>query len=484
MASHSLFDSLQAPQRLPSLLACDTSGTAPSAAQGGSRNNGQASRFSDVSGLSRDICSSLLLDEATSDVALVVQGVRLHAHRPILSARSPVFRAMFFGPMKERNESEIQVNMFTVATMVLLLRFMYAGEVEEVCLEDMVPLMACADHYGVTALCDAIGAYLRESISPENSCSVLTLARTYKQENVVEWYLAFILMHAQEVMKTDACLQLDANVFMKILGSDAARIHEIDLFKALVRWYWHWVSEPEVQLDEAQAEKLFASIRYCQMTGPQLVSEVRPLVGNIVPHGLYVSALELAVAPDLAKTDEMKQKQGRRRLPPIGTIQVSDLLALSVRSATVEKVGAAGWNCTAVVEPSTARTRFVVENLVDPQNGLGVALFDTERNAFRVDGRGFPNPSQWGADCIAGIYGTGCFFGIITDHVLRWHAGIVIEVVLESVQGKKSLHVTFVIEDSTGERKTAEGILSVPQSTKLAMALFSPEDRVLVEPAW
>jgi len=349
-------------------------------------------------------------------------------------------------------------------------------------LDEIVPLMACADHYGVSSLRDSINSYLTASVSVETSCNVLGLARSYQQEHVVEFYLAFILTHAQQVMRTDGILYLDMAVMLKVLEADEARIEEIDLFKALVRWYRHWAADPEVE-DEAQAEKLFGSIRYGQMTGQQLVTEVRPLAGDIVPRDLYVRALEQVAAPGITASDEVQCKQCSRRKPPIGSIQISDPALLHVQSTTVRKVGPAGWNCTAIIEPSTSRTRFTIEHLTDTQNGIGVAIFDPERNSLRGGSGGYPNPNQWGADCIVGIYGTGCLFGIITDLVFRWHAGLVVEVTMRAVHGG-ALHVAFAAEGTDNHRITAEGVLSVPQGVKLAMALYSPDDKVSVESLW
>lgn len=447
--------------------------------------------FKDLSGLSADLAGKLLLDDVTGDVVLQVHGERLSAHRAILAARSPMFHAMFFGQMRESAAEEVEVNTFAPATMKLLLRFVYSGSVEDVRLEDMVPLMACADHYGVSALTDAISRHLQDSISPETACVVLALARTYKQESIVERYLSFILTHAQQVMKTEGFLDLDVSVLTKVLEADDARIEEIDLFKALVRWYRHWAKEPQAAANERQAEKLFGSVRYGQMTGRQLVVEVKPLAGDIVPHDLYVQALELVAAPEVLPTGDSSNRQRARRQPPIGTIQTSDPIHLAVQSTTVRKIGPVGWNCTAVVEPSTPCTRFIVERLADPQNGVGIAIFDPERVALRGSTSGYPNPNQWGAECLVGLYGTGVFFGIITEQPVRWHTGLLVEVsmhITQSPGGGFLLRAVFTAQGSDGERMTAEGTQKLTTETsptlKLAIALFSPEDSVVIESAW
>jgi hypothetical protein len=233
----------------------------------------------------------------------------------------------------------------------------------------------------------------------------------------------------------------------------------------------------------SRPERLFGSIRYGQMTGKQLVEEVKPLVGGIVPHEKYVQALELIAAPEIASLDEACKRQCPRRQPPIGAIQVSDPSFLAVHSTTIQKVGAAGWNCTAVVEPSTQCTRLFVRQLADPQNGIGVAIFDPERIALRGSSSGFPNPNQWGAHGLLGLYGTGVFFGILTEQLVRWHSGLMVEVLMESCRDG-NLKVTFRTEGPEGQRTKAEGKIIAPPAAKLAIALYSPGDSVAVEFCW
>mmetsp|Transcript_59909 Transcript_59909/g.131476 ORF Transcript_59909/g.131476 Transcript_59909/m.131476 type:complete len:457 (-) Transcript_59909:45-1415(-) len=447
------------------------------------------STFRDVEGLSQDLGEGLLFDEVTSDLVLRVQGELLPVHRALLAARSPVFRAMFFGaPMKESGAAEVEVSTFAASTMRLLLRFIYTGSTDDTRLEDMVPLMACADHYGVHALRDSIGDHLQDSISPETACTVLALARTYKQDRINDRYMCFILQHAQRVVKTDGFLHLAVHDLVKVLQADEARIEEIDLFKALVRWYLHWAKEPEVRPDEMQAERLFASIRYGQMTGQQLVTEVKPLAGDIVPSDLYVRALEQVAAPGISQNfPEAYVKQSTRRQPPIGNIMTSDPSFLFVENTSIRKVGSCGWKETAVIDTSTTRTQFKVDSLGDPATGVGLAIFSPERNALRGGSHGFPNPNQWGADCIAGIYGTGVFFGINPPdvHILNWRAGLVIEVMLvRSGAPDNSLHVTFTAQGAEGEEVCAKGVLTEPTVVKLALALYSPDDQVTIESMW
>lgn len=56
-----------------------------------------------------------------------VVGKRFQAHRLLLSLRSPVFRAMFNGPMKEAPSKEITVTDVTPEAFAAMLAYLYRG---------------------------------------------------------------------------------------------------------------------------------------------------------------------------------------------------------------------------------------------------------------------------------------------------------------------------------------------------------------------
>ena len=71
----------------------------------------------------------LLETEKGADVVFEVGGETVAAHRCVLAARSAVFRAELFGPMKEGNAAGvvIRVEDMEVEVFKMLLRFAYTG---------------------------------------------------------------------------------------------------------------------------------------------------------------------------------------------------------------------------------------------------------------------------------------------------------------------------------------------------------------------
>uniref|UniRef100_A0ACD5UQ14 Uncharacterized protein n=1 Tax=Avena sativa TaxID=4498 RepID=A0ACD5UQ14_AVESA len=73
----------------------------------------------------RDHLGQLLDCADGSDVSFIVDGKKFAAHRVVLAARSPVFKAELFGAMAEATMSQITLEDINSAAFELLLRFMY-----------------------------------------------------------------------------------------------------------------------------------------------------------------------------------------------------------------------------------------------------------------------------------------------------------------------------------------------------------------------
>ncbi|CAN6373069.1 unnamed protein product [Urochloa humidicola] len=94
---------------------------------------------------------SLLLGGEGADVTFDVDGVMFSAHRCVLAARSPVFKAELFGPMKEKNAGRVPVEDMEAVVFKALLHFIYTDSLPEIEESDMMAmsqhLLVAADRY-------------------------------------------------------------------------------------------------------------------------------------------------------------------------------------------------------------------------------------------------------------------------------------------------------------------------------------------------
>ncbi|CAO2202590.1 unnamed protein product [Urochloa humidicola] len=142
---------------------------------------------------SSDIVGHLgrLLDGADgSDVSFVVDGETFHAHRAVLAARSPVFKAQLLGSMAEATMRCITLRGIKPATFQILLRFIYTDVLpgdEGLAIESSLTaaielfqdLLAAADMYQLERMKLMCAQKLWECVSAENVATMLGCAEMH-----------------------------------------------------------------------------------------------------------------------------------------------------------------------------------------------------------------------------------------------------------------------------------------------------------------
>jgi speckle-type POZ protein len=115
-----------------------------------------------------------------SDVSFVVGGERFAAHRAVLAARSPVFKAQFFGSMAEATMSSITLHGITAATFKAMLRFVYTDACpEEAPSEAFHDLLAAADRFQLDRLKILCASKLWNNVSVDTVSATLICAEIY-----------------------------------------------------------------------------------------------------------------------------------------------------------------------------------------------------------------------------------------------------------------------------------------------------------------
>ncbi|KAF0898139.1 hypothetical protein E2562_001787 [Oryza meyeriana var. granulata] len=119
-----------------------------------------------------------------TDVSFVVDGERFAAHRAVLAARSPVFKAEIFGGMSESTSSSITLQDMQPATFRALLRFIYTdelpGDIDEVSPTDAFQhLLAVADRYALDRLKLICAQWLLHNMTADSVADILACAETY-----------------------------------------------------------------------------------------------------------------------------------------------------------------------------------------------------------------------------------------------------------------------------------------------------------------
>ena len=130
----------------------------------------------------------MLKDGRGADVAFNVDGQLFRAHRCVLAARSPVFAAELFGPMKEKDTAEpIKVDGLEPCVFEELLLFMYTDRISDDGKRGAVDKNAAAQHlpvaadrYGLDRLRQMCEAKLCRGIDARTVATTLALAEQHR----------------------------------------------------------------------------------------------------------------------------------------------------------------------------------------------------------------------------------------------------------------------------------------------------------------
>ncbi|KAK4491297.1 hypothetical protein RD792_002033 [Penstemon davidsonii] len=120
----------------------------------------------------------LLESRDGSDLSFEVEGETFYAHKLILSTRSPVFKAQFFGPLKEENIKCIKIEEMHAPVFKALLHFIYCDvipDLDSTCVDNTMTqhLLVAADRYGIEKLKSLCEARLCENVAIDTVASSL-----------------------------------------------------------------------------------------------------------------------------------------------------------------------------------------------------------------------------------------------------------------------------------------------------------------------
>ncbi|KAK3005898.1 hypothetical protein RJ639_017764 [Escallonia herrerae] len=158
----------------------------------------------------------LLESGNSTDVNFEVNGENFAAHKLVLAARSPVFRAQLFGPMKDQNTHSLKVEDMEAPVFKALLHYVYCDLLPD--MEELTGLsskwastlmsqhlLAAADRYGLERLRLICEAKLSENITINTVATTLALAEQHHCFLLKSACLKFVAMpeNLKAVMQTD-----------------------------------------------------------------------------------------------------------------------------------------------------------------------------------------------------------------------------------------------------------------------------------------
>ncbi|XP_055924819.1 speckle-type POZ protein B-like [Argiope bruennichi] len=162
----------------------------------------QDEAFDTSSSYTKDM-ERLLEEGDLSDVILRTRSKSFPAHKCVLSARSPVFKAMF-KDVEEKASKYVEIPDMDGDTLRDLLSYIYTNEVGELKWQSALKFYRAADEYELLDLKKKCSIFFRSHLSASNACAVLILADTHHDQRLRGTAKDFIINQRKEFFTSDA----------------------------------------------------------------------------------------------------------------------------------------------------------------------------------------------------------------------------------------------------------------------------------------
>ena len=177
------------------------------------------------------------------DVVITVGARKIFAHKVILAACSPYFRAMFTGAMSESSQTEVTIRDVDEGAMDILIDFCYTSNivVEENNVQTLLPA-ACL--LQLAEIQDVCCEFLKRQLDPSNCLGIRAFADTHACRELLRIADKFTQHNFQEVMDHEEFLLLPLSQLIDIISSDELNVRsEEQVFQAVMAWIKYNMTE-------------------------------------------------------------------------------------------------------------------------------------------------------------------------------------------------------------------------------------------------
>lgn len=207
---------------------------------------GVASSSSSVGGYSEGLLGELGRQFESGlfcDVRLTVDGRSFSAHRNVLSAATPYFRAMFSSDLEEANVRTVTMHEVSAPVLEKLLRFIYSGVIHINC-DDAQDILAAADMLELTAVVDLCCKFLISELHPSNCIGMYLFADALSCLELRNKADIFINSHFLDVVQSNEFKDIPVDILITFLQSESLFTdNEFQVFSAAMKWLFEDIDE-------------------------------------------------------------------------------------------------------------------------------------------------------------------------------------------------------------------------------------------------
>ncbi|XP_071443536.1 kelch-like ECH-associated protein 1B [Hetaerina americana] len=202
-----------------------------------------------------------------TDVILEVGTELFHAHKVVLAAASPYFKAMFTGGLRECEMKRVKLQGVCPSTMAHLMYFMYTGSIK-VTEVTVCQLLPAATMFQVTHVIEACSAFLERQLDPSNAIGIGNFAQQHGCHDLYRKANQFIEQHFTQICQEEEFLQLSACQLVALIKRDELNVQEErEVYNAVLKWVKYSEEERTPKM-----EHILCAVR-CQYLTPSFLKD-------------------------------------------------------------------------------------------------------------------------------------------------------------------------------------------------------------------
>lgn len=252
----------------------------------------------------------------TGDIRFFIDSKEIPAHRDVLAAISPKYKAQFFGPMAEVDH--IYVENVSPAAFEEFLQFFYVNHFD-LTIETIADVFDLANQSMSDEIIAECVHFIINNLN-ENPLWIYQSALLYKNDALKNFSENFIIENFETVFRTEEFLTCDRDMFCQVLDLELM-CSEINIFEFCVSWAKEYCKQNSIDLRKfanlrAALGNAISKIRFCSMTIEQIIGIETEYPGFL----LHQEMVKIIQTIEKQKGQEATMTSGARDWHPIRDI--------------------------------------------------------------------------------------------------------------------------------------------------------------------
>ena len=308
------------------------------------------------------VLNELRTENQLCDVVLAAENRSVCAHRVVLAACSPYFRAMFTCELAETRQSHVTLHEISPVALELLVDFAYTSRID-VTESNVQVLLPAANLLQLVAVRDACSGFLQSQLDPTNCLGIEAFADLHACPDLKMAAHMYAQRHFVDVVKSEEFMCLLAHEVAELISSDDLGVRtEEHVFEAVLAWVKH-----DEEMREKDLPILMERVRLPLLSKEYLVSsvEAEPIMrSNTICKDYIIEAMKYhLMGADQRAQLQTPRTQLRKSIGlPKTILVIGGQAPKAIRSVEKFDFGVQKWSTVAELNSRRCRCGVAVHN--------------------------------------------------------------------------------------------------------------------------